>query len=176
VVSVPLPPLRERREDIPLLCDYFLSVYSREMQIHNPGMTEEARAFVKGSPWPGNVRELGNAMKKALIFNSGYPIRPEDIIPAISQNEKKPHAVDDQSIETLGRRWIRDMLTSELREDHFNYLMDQFGSLVISEALNLCGGNRSRASKMLGMSRPTLQAKIEKFNLLVETAVRQGDA
>jgi DNA-binding protein Fis len=68
------------------------------------------------------------------------------------------------------------MLTSEAREDQFNYLMDQFGSLVISEALNLCGGNRSRAAKMLGMSRPTLQAKIEKFNLLVETAVRQGDA
>lgn len=176
VVSVPLPPLRERREDIPLLCDYFLSIYSREMQIHNPGMTEEARQFVKGSPWPGNVRELGNAIKKALIFNSGYPVRPEDIIPAISQNEEEPHAVDKQSIETLGRQWIRDMLTSKTRDDHFNYLMDQFGSLVIGEALNLCGGNRSRAAKMLGMSRPTLQAKIEKFNLLVETAVRQGDA
>jgi DNA-binding protein Fis len=67
------------------------------------------------------------------------------------------------------------MLTTETREDQFNYLMDRFGSLVISEALNLSGGNRSRAAKMLGMSRPTLQSKIEKFNLLVETAVRLGD-
>ncbi len=176
VVTVTLPPLRDRREDIPLLCDYFLSVYSLEMQMDNPGMTEEAMQFVKGRAWPGNVRELGNAVKKALIFNSGYPVRPEDIIPAISEKDEKPDPGGDQSIETLGRKWIRDMLKSEAREDQFNYLMDRFGSLVISEAMNLCGGNRSRAAKMLGMSRPTLQSKIEKFNLLIETAVRHGDA
>jgi nitrogen regulation protein NR(I) len=175
VVTVTLPPLRERREDIPLLCDYFLSMYSREMQMDNPGMTEEARQFVAEHSWPGNVRELGNAIKKALIFNSGYPLRADDILPAVMLMNEKSDAGGEQSIEALGRQWIRKMLSSNLREDHFSYLMDQFGSLVISEALNLSGGNRSRAAKMLGMSRPTLQSKIEKFNLLVETAVRQGD-
>ena len=50
--------------------------------------------------------------------------------------------------------------------------MDRFGSLVVSEAMNLTGGNRSRAAKMLGLSRPTLQSKIEKYNLMIETSVK----
>jgi DNA-binding protein Fis len=54
----------------------------------------------------------------------------------------------------------------------FNYLMDHFGRLVVAEALNLTGGNRSRAAKLLGMSRPTLQARIERYNLSLETSVK----
>jgi nitrogen regulation protein NR(I) len=174
VVTIELPPLRARQSDIPLLCDYFLSLYSREIHIENPGITDAAKEILSRHSWPGNVRELGNAIKKALIFNRGYPIRPEDISQAISGLEEKKIAAHALSVEALGRQWVREILMSEDRNDLFNHLMDRFGSLVLSEAMNLTGGNRSRAAKMLGLSRPTLQSKIEKFNLLIETSVKSG--
>ena len=172
VVSIELPPLKDRRSDIPLLCDYYLSLYSKEINITNPGMADDAKELILKYTWPGNVRELGNAIKKALIFNRGYPIRPEDISQVISESEEKKALAPGESVEALGRQWIKGILMSEDRNDLFNFLMDRFGSLVISEAMNLTAGNRSRAAKMLGLSRPTLQSKIEKYHLTIETAVK----
>src|SRR6056297_1849339 len=92
VVTLELPPLRERKGDIPLLCDYFLSLYAKEMEIDNPGMSERAKDMINKHAWPGNVRELGNAIKKALIFSRGYPIRAEAMTQALS--------VDDEASDT----------------------------------------------------------------------------
>ncbi len=64
---------------------------------------------------------------------------------------------------------------SEGDNDRFNDLMDRFGALVIGEALSITGGNRSRAAQMLGLSRPTLQAKIEKYHLFIKTEVKPSD-
>ena len=171
VVTVNLPLLRDRRGDIPLLCEYFLSLFSKEMNIDNPGMTTEAREVVEKYSWPGNVRELSNSIKKALIFSSGYPIRPADVSNAISGKEQQSDAPSTDSIEKAARQWVRDMLTNRIEEDAFAYLMDRFGSIVIGEALVLTDGNRSQAAKILGMSRPTLQSRIEKYNLVFETSV-----
>ena len=66
------------------------------------------------------------------------------------------------------------MLVSEDRSDMFNSLADRFGSIVISEALKLTQGNRSQAAKKLGLSRPTLQSKIEKYALMIETSVKNS--
>ena len=174
VVSIALPRLRERKKDIPLLCEYFLSLFSKEMHIDNPGMTPEAKKLIEQHAWPGNVRELGNSIKKALIFSSGYPIRPADVSHAISGSEEKKPPPSDASIETAARQWVREMLTSRIEEDAFGQLMDRFGSIVIGEALALNDGNRSRAAKMLGMSRPTLQSRIEKYDLVFETSVKKS--
>ncbi|RJP85222.1 MAG: sigma-54-dependent Fis family transcriptional regulator [Desulfobacteraceae bacterium] len=174
VVTVTLPRLRDRRADIPLLCEYFVSLFSKEMGIENPGITNEAKELVETYPWPGNVRELANAIKKALIFSSGYPIRPADMSQAISGSAEKPGG-DVVPIEKAAREWVRGILSTEDRKDLFQDLMDRFGSIVISEALNLNEGNRSRAAKVLGLSRPTLQSKIEKFNLMFETSVKNVD-
>ncbi len=179
VVTLNLPLLKERAKDIPLLCEYFLSLYSREMKIDNPGMTKEAMALVGKYSWPGNVRELSNSIKKALIFSSGYPIRPRDISNAISGvisgKSGRTDPVSTEGIEKVARQWVRKMLMGQIEEDAFSYLMDRFGSIVIGEALNLTEGNRSRAAKMLGMSRPTLQSRIEKYNLVFETLVTTSE-
>ena len=173
VVTLEIPPLRSRKDDIPLLCDYFLSLYSKEMQIDNPGMTDTAKGMVNRHAWPGNVREMGNAIKKALIFSRGYPLRDEDVSYALSSEEASGEAATaPESVESLGRQWVREALTAEQHQDMYNYLMDRFGSIVISEALNLTRGNRSQAAKLLGLSRPTLQSKIEKYNLMIETEVK----
>ncbi len=85
VVTISLPPLRERREDIPLLTDYFLSRYASELDMNNPGITRAAVATFEDNQWPGNVRELANTIQKALIFSRGAPIQAEDIIQALSR-------------------------------------------------------------------------------------------
>ncbi|MCD6586627.1 MAG: sigma-54-dependent Fis family transcriptional regulator [Desulfobacteraceae bacterium] len=174
VVTVNLPLLRHRRGDIPVLCDYFLSLFSKEMNIDNPGITDEAKELVEKYTWPGNVRELGNSIKKALIFSSGYPLQPADVSNAISCTKEKEVAQSTVSIEKAARQWVREILETEDLKDSFHNLMDRFGSVVIGEALSLTDGNRSQAAKLLGLSRPTLQSKTEKYNLVFETSVKKS--
>ena len=174
VVTVNLPLLRHRRGDISLLCEYFLSLFSKEMNIENPGITDDAKELVNKYAWPGNVRELGNSVKKALIFSSGYPIRPADVSNAIAGTEGEKAVPSDVSIEKVARQWVREILETEDVQGYFHNLMDRFGSVVIGEALSLADGNRSRAAKLLGLSRPTLQSKIEKYHLVFETSVKKS--
>jgi len=171
VVTIWLPPLRDRTEDIPHLARYFLSRFAREVGMDNPGMTEEALGILRHYGWPGNVRELSNAMQKALIFNRGAPVSPEDISQAIGHRDQGK-AFAQSAHEDAIRQWIRSQLTGGEREPRFDEFMEQFASIIISEALNITGGNRSRAAKLLGLSRPTLHSKIEKYHLKFETSVK----
>ena len=144
------------------------------MDIDNPGMTDEARGVLKNYHWPGNVRELANTIQKALIFSRGYPIRPEDISQVIQGETvvRDEGPLADGSI----RQWARKALMNEPGMDKFDHLIDQVASALISEALDITGGNRSRAAKILGVSRPTLQSKIEKYGITMETSVKsEGD-
>jgi len=170
VVTLWLPPLRERLEDIELLADYFLARLSTDMNMDNPGITPEAKAVLHSYPWSGNVRELANNLQKALIFCRGVPLGPNDISKAIHGASESRSADEDSATEAI-RRWFKQRLASGYGERLFDSLMDDTASILISEALSLTGGNRSRAAKLLGLSRPTLQAKIEKYRLKIETAV-----
>ncbi len=171
VVTLGLPPLRERSQDITLLAEYFLSRFAREMGMGNPGVTAEAKLLLQNYQWPGNVRELANAMQKALIFSRGYPIHPEDVSRAIGGQTLSQEASVVQADEIV-RQWARQSLVSGDGKDVFEECMDHFASLLISEALDLTGGNRSRAAKLLGISRPTLLSKIDKYRLKVQTSVK----
>jgi nitrogen regulation protein NR(I) len=164
VVTIELPLLRHRKGDTPLLCDYFLARFAREMGTENPGMTDEALAMVESYPWPGNVRELANALQKALIFSRGYPIRPQDISQAVSIDAGQDLA-SNTAIEKAIRQWVRESLIGGNRNDLFSFLTDRFTEILIREALDLTHGNRTRAAKLLGVSRPTLHAKMDKYGL-----------
>ena len=174
VVTVSLPPLRDRQGDIPLLCDYFISRYARKMGIANPGINKESLRLLSGHEWPGNVRELANAVQKALIFNRGGPISPEDIFRAsgiapVGQSDK-PDMPEDAV-----RKWVRQFLVSETDANVFDFATDQFSAVLITEALNMTGGNRTRAAKLLGLSRPTLISRIEKHRIRFETSAFSED-
>lgn len=172
VVTLQLPPLRDRLEDIPILADYFLVRFAAEMGISHHAMGKEAKALLSSHPWQGNVRELSNTIQKALIFSRGGPINLEDISRAIG-SERLSGDADDPVDETI-RQWVRGSLTSGTTKDTFTALMDHFATVLIAEALKIAGGNRSRAAEILGMSRPTLLSKIEKYRLRIETSVK-GD-
>jgi len=170
VVTISLPPLRERPGDIPLLTKYFLVRSAADFSMDNPGITKEAISALSGYSWPGNVREIGNTLQKALIFNRGAPVRPEDIAQAISGMDVDAGA-DSETTEKAISKWVHEALTSKATANLFDSCMDRFAAILIREALNLTGGNRSRAAKLLGLSRPTLHSKIDKFGLKFETSV-----
>jgi len=172
VVTIGLPPLKERTGDIPLLSEYFLSRFSKEVGMDFPGISPDAEALLSGYPWPGNVRELANTIQKSVIFNRGAPLSLIDISQAISNKSvlTETYAENDDH---LVRRIIHRLLLAASGENLFDSVMDQIASIIISEALNISGGNRSRAAKLLGLSRPTLHSKIEKYGLKFETLVKE---
>jgi nitrogen regulation protein NR(I) len=172
VVTIWLPPLRERPDDLALLAEYFLARFSREMGLNNPGLTPESANLLKRYHWPGNVRELANVLQKALIFSRGYPIRPEDLSQAIG-GEGTPGGEEAQGEELL-RQWVRGLILAKggKAPGLFDRSMDILGRLLVSEALELTGGNRSKAARLLGLSRPTLLAKLDRYQLRVATTVK----
>lgn len=162
VVNIPLPPIRERTEDIPMLAEHFLSMHSNASDMHNPGLTDEALVMMQKYLWPGNVRELSNKMHKALIFSRGLPLGKDDFVKLVDGAAAPPQTVGD---EENVRSWVTRTLLTEHHEKTFETLADRFGAIVISEALELASWNKTRASKLLGMSRPTLLGRIEKYGL-----------
>jgi len=171
VVTIWLPPLRERSDDISLLADYFLSRYAAEMGMPNPGVTKEALSILSHYPWPGNVRELANTIQKALIFNRGMPISPEIVSQAISGHAPGPGRGGEGAEDSI-RKWVREKILSGPEQDLFEKCIDRLARILVSEALTITGGNRSQSAKLLGLSRPTLHSKIEKYGLKFETSVK----
>lgn len=175
VVSLHLPPLRERREDIPRLARHFALRLSREMDSPAPDLTPEAVACLTAHAWPGNVRELKNLIRKILIFNQGSAVSAQDVRRALDsggaqgqvpfQGREAVHAGGAGMDSSAVTSYIRHALQRKPGEKVFDALMDEMGGLIIREALSLCADNRSRAARMLGLSRPTLLARIEKYGL-----------
>jgi len=117
------------------------------------------------------VRELANAIQKALIFNRGGPIVREDVSQAASGSPPRQDEGGEAVVKDALAQWIRRELSAGETADAFEALMDRFGALVIREALEMTQGNRTRAAKLLGLSRPTLLSRIEKYGLTIEASV-----
>ena len=142
------------------------------MEMNNPGITPQALAALEDNLWPGNVRELANTIQKALIFSRGTPIQPDDINQAISGGHlnAKP---ETETAEEVIRHWMRATMAAGGAGSTFEAILDRCASILVGEALNLADGNRSRAAKLLGLSRPTLHSKIEKYGLKLQTTVKE---
>lgn len=171
VVTITLPPLRKRASDIPLLADYFLKKFAGEMRMDSPGLTDEAKFVMKNYFWPGNVRELANTVQKSLIFSRGAPITPEEVSLAIRGDRGESDATSYSGDESV-HQWVSRALALGSGDKVFVDLMDRFAGILIAEALNITAGNRSQAARLLGLSRPTLLAKIDKYGIKIQTAVK----
>ena len=171
VVTITLPPLAERREDVPLLAEYFLARFAREMDMQNPGLTAEGKEFLAAQPWPGNVRELANTLQKALIFSRGCALGQAELGQVLGRPAREAAAGTPDPEALPFRDLVRATLADHAGENAFEALMDLAGRTVIREALEATGGNRSRAARLLGLSRPTLLAKIEKYGLRIKASV-----
>jgi two-component system NtrC family response regulator len=143
VVALHIPPLRERKEDIPLLAKHFLNKFSRNAQV---SMNEEALGVLVSYGWPGNVRELESVIERASVLKRGDVITPADL-PDKLKKEKS-------GIENIILNLPDDGIALE----------DLERSLII-KALEKHKGNQTRAAEYLGITRPTLIYRMEKYGL-----------
>ena len=165
VVTIELPPLRDRLEDIHPLTAHYLERFSHELKIDNPGIREEALDLLKKYEWPGNVRELANLIHKALIFNRGNPLSVNDLSQIIRKQETAGDASQDSNQEETIRQWVHTCLSHPSGDHSFEFFSDTICAMAVEEALKISNGNRSQAARLLDISRPTLHAKIDKYGI-----------
>jgi nitrogen regulation protein NR(I) len=163
VVTINIPPLRERRSDIPQLVDYFLNRYARELNIDKPLISEDALAAVCADDWPGNVRELEHCIYRAMIYTQGYPIQSADISQAHESSRENSSRGDvaGSSLSDI----VRLYLDRNSGPGAHERLVSELERLLISDALSRTKGNQSQAAQLLGLTRPTLHAKIQRFDI-----------
>ncbi len=169
VVTIELPPLRDRQEDINHLISYYMVKFSNELKMDNPGIQQETLNRLYQYDWPGNIRELLNMIQKVLIFNRGAPISITDLEQVLNKKDKTKPAENIQLNDI--KEWVRQTLSRPPGNYSFDNFIDTIAGIVIAETLKLTNGNRSKAAKLLNISRPTLHAKIDKYNIKLKTEI-----
>jgi transcriptional regulator with PAS, ATPase and Fis domain len=150
-VHLNLPPLRERKEDIPVLADYFFGLYNQQYRKHIKGLSDAALQFLLRHDWPGNVRELHHVIKCAVLMNDGSDLVWLEHIPLdihLAETARNTQQVETKANEVL------DILT-----------LDEAEKRHILRILEFTRFNKSQAANILKISRPTLDRKIEKYKL-----------
>jgi two-component system, NtrC family, nitrogen regulation response regulator GlnG len=159
VVPIRIPPLRDRREDIPSLVQHFAERFARELGVSRRWPTIAALDRLQSHRWPGNVRELENVVKRALVLASGDVITPEDIELAsepsrAGRSAEWPDLVRDELIEML------DAPEAPPGRGPYWYFVERLERSIIEEAMRRSGGNQIQAARLLGINRNTLRKKI----------------
>ncbi|HEV2331303.1 MAG TPA: sigma-54 dependent transcriptional regulator [Verrucomicrobiae bacterium] len=161
-VTITLPSLNQRAEDIPDLVKYFLRRSATELENDSPSIQPEAVVFLQNQPWPGNVRELENVVRQALLLARGYSITLDHVQTA-SAGRRTPAAAGEQTIAT----YFNELLERARRGDepaHARMLTDMERELF-TRAIQLANGNQAKAARWLGVTRTTMREKLNRFNL-----------
>jgi DNA-binding NtrC family response regulator len=140
VIDIDLPPLRRRREDIPLLLQHFIAKFNRDLKKSISGVSGEALKLLLNYPWPGNVRELENVIQRAITLGQHGEILPEDLPTSMIQEENQ------------------DLVGKALQEE---YTLEELEREYIWKVLVKAGGNKSKAAQILGLDRKTLYRKLD---------------
>jgi Nif-specific regulatory protein len=147
VIPITLPPLRERREDVPALAAHFLKRYAEEYRIELPGFTQDALDVLSAYTWPGNIRELENEIQRLLIqAEPGHWIEITDLSPRLRKIEGTLTRIAPQK--------------GTLKE-----MMDQVERVLLTEALRDHNGNKTKTAVTLGITREGLHKKLAKFGV-----------
>lgn len=144
VVPIELPPLRRRKEDVPLLAKHFLNIYCEKTETPIKGFLPKTMDLMIRYDWPGNIRELENAIERAVLLCRGKYISPQDL----------PHPVQGADGEDLSRVAVPSGMTLKEVERE-----------VILQALEGAEGNRTQTARILGISRKTLQNKLKEYGI-----------
>jgi DNA-binding NtrC family response regulator len=162
VIPLIIPPLRERKEDIPLLIENFVRVYNRNRKYRLRGFETGAVAALMKYAWPGNVRELENLVQRMVILHGGGSIDLSDLPEKYAPDAANPAPTNEEEyregVTESGPTWSSAGID-------FNALVDEFESRLIRQALNLSSGNKKEAARLLKLNRTTLLDKIKKKGL-----------
>ena len=144
VLEIHLPPLRERKDDIPLLCHYFLSQFNDKFKKNLKGISRKAQIQLMNHTWEGNVRELQNVIESAAILSSKDYISDQEIIRQL----EKTRGTREKSLP-----YGEDLTLEELERQHITHILEK------------TGGNKARTAAILGLSRRSLYRKMEKLQI-----------
>jgi DNA-binding NtrC family response regulator len=147
VVTLRMPPLRERKEDIPELAAHFLARYGPQHEL-----SAELREAMLAHDWPGNVRELENCIQRMVAINSGPCLTTADLPSALAGRE-------------AFKEWEREMAEAPARKPLGVQRLDEMERNAITEALEFTQGDRTRAAELLGIGRTTLYRKLKQYKM-----------
>ena len=147
VVTLKMPPLRERREDVPLLAKHFLETFCQKNRKEMKGFTPQAMDLLLKYDWPGNVRELMNAVERGVVLANSEYLDKKDL----------PLALKDETIE--GAAPLEQAIPGDLP-------LEEVEKASILKTLELTGGNKSEAARRLGITRRTLHKKLKKYGVM----------
>ena len=170
VVSIYLPPLRERKGDVPLLAEYFMKKFARQLSKDVRGISPKAVAMLNKYAWPGNIRELENNIHTASVMAKSDTLQPEDF-PIFSELESKieidlDHLQEDYT--ELLKKIIDPVLPKLINNSEgriYYFLESALERALISSCLKHFGSNQVKTSEILGISRNTLRDRISKYNI-----------
>lgn len=155
VAAVALPPLRQRREDIPLLADHFLTLYARRLGRPQLGLSEQALAVLMDYPWPGNIRELENTLHNAVLLSREPLINPQQLRLNAENVSALPYSDDSLDV------FLRQQL-----ESNDSPLYQRVLDSLVRNAFELSQGNQLQAASLLGISRNTLRTHLGHLGLI----------
>ena len=148
IISIEVPPLRDRKIDIPLLAEDFVRKHSKHLNKKIDGVSQEALELLVSYDWPGNIRELENVIERAMILSKGPQITPIDFPDFLRKQKINNTGLNKGAVSSL-----KDALCAPEKE-------------LIVKTLEAASGNRNEAAKLLGINRTTLYKKMHKFGLL----------
>ena len=166
--TIQLPPLRERKSDLPLLLDHFLGRFSRELGRGVEGISPEGLDLLLQYGWPGNVRELQSVLKQAILHSTG-PVLLPDFLPDTVRYAAAPLSLDEE----LDSHWesvIRQRL-EEGGEDLYAEALAIMERRLLTLVLQQTGGNKRQAARILGITRVTLRNKMNALGIVVDQVV-----
>lgn len=156
VISITLPPLKNRKEDILLLLNHFLESYSKRMSISTPVVEPQVLHYLQNYSWPGNVRELQNVVERMLNISAGNKLTmdhlPPELMPQPAYTEPEEQSIEVPTLEEERKR-LKEMQAQQETEE-------------IIALLTACGGNVSEVARRMGISRNTLYRKMRQYNIM----------
>ena len=150
VIPIRIPPLRERKSDVPLLVQFFVQNFNRENSKGVEGFSKGAMAILQSYSWPGNVRELENFVERSVILKSNGLVEDSDLPPQVSAGRTAHSAASDVQIEQF-----TDGVS-------FKQAIEDFETRLIVKALEATNWNKNKAAELLGLNRTTLVEKIKR--------------
>jgi two-component system nitrogen regulation response regulator GlnG len=169
VIPFHLPPLRDRMEDIPLLCEYFLRGMAQDMETTPKNISLEALETLKHYHWPGNIRELENVVKRAAVLSANENLSSQDFAFFLGKSEEAAQeALEELGLEELIESRLKSFL-SQLSDvemtDLYSTILPMTERPLLKLVLKKTGNNQIRAAKLLGINRNTLRKKIRELGI-----------
>lgn len=163
VVTITIPPLEQRPEDVPELVKYFLKRYGSEAGVTSPSIQPEATAFLQGQTWPGNVRELENTIRQALLVAKDFTISVEHVKEVLAKS-RQPMTATEQTL-TAYVSGLLDRVERGEVESAFGRMLADVEPELYRQAMQRAQGNLTKAAAWLGVTRLKMREKLKEFGL-----------